>query len=172
MNPTLVEPARPAFPQAAAVERSLEVFGDRVGDPTARVYETLFARFPQMKVHFWRDSDGAIKGSMLSRTFEAILDFVGERRYADRMIMNEVITHEGYDIPRGVFVTFFEVIRDTMADSLGSDWSSEFEQAWSSLLTEIAAYTGAVPDVPGSNPHFALMLSEWEARGLQSTQPA
>jgi hypothetical protein len=33
-----------------------------------------------MQAQFWRDGNGLIKGEMLSRTFAAILDFVGPRR--------------------------------------------------------------------------------------------
>ena len=46
-------------------------------------------------------------GEMLAKVFEAILDFIGERRYAARLIQCEVVTHEGYDVPREIFGTFF-----------------------------------------------------------------
>src|SRR6185437_12316396 len=107
-----------AFGQAAEIERSLELMAKR-GDPTAAVYGRLFAEQPQMQALFWRDADGAIKGEMLSRVFEAILDFIGERRYADHMIGCEIVTHEGYDVPREVFATFFRVVAATARDELG-----------------------------------------------------
>ncbi len=117
----------PAFSGAAQIEASLALFAERCGDPTALVYAQLFARYPQMEVHFWRDTNGAIKGEMLSRTFDAILDFVVERRYADHMIGTEMVTHEGYEIPREIFATFFTVIRDAMRQALGAEWSANFD---------------------------------------------
>jgi hemoglobin-like flavoprotein len=136
----------PAFPRAAEIEQSLELLAEH-GDPTPLVYARLFARHPEMKPHFWRDGDDAIKGEMLARTFEAILDFVGERRYAAMMLGTEMITHEGYDVPREVFATFFATVRDTAREVLGAQWTDGFETAWSELLAEIDGYIG----VPASH---------------------
>jgi hemoglobin-like flavoprotein len=134
----------PAFRRAATIEASLELLAKRCEDPTRLVYATLFSRHPEVEVHFFRDTNGAIRGEMLARTLEAILDFIGERRYSARMFQTELITHEGYDIPRSIFSTFFTVIRDTMKERLKEEWSFEFERAWSELLPEIEAQLEAV----------------------------
>ena len=133
-----------AFPHAAEIERSLELLAER-GDPTPLVYARLFARQPQMQARFWRDADGAIKGEMLSRVFEALLDFIGERRYAHIMIGVELVTHEGYDVPRDVFATFFGVVAETVRDELGPDWTPAMDAAWQDLLAELAGYVAATP---------------------------
>ncbi len=157
--------ATPAFPRADLIEASLELFAERCGDPTALVYSHLFTLYPQMEAHFWRDTNGAIRGEMLSRTFDAILDFVGERRYADHMIGTEMVTHEGYDIPREIFATFFSVIRDAMREALGPDWSEELDSAWRDLLIEIDHFVGVTPRTDVSNPYFQQLLAEFEAKG-------
>jgi hemoglobin-like flavoprotein len=135
-----------AFTHAAEIERSLELFAER-GDPTPLVYSRLFTQHPEMEALFWRDADGAIKGEMLSRVFQAILDFIGERRYADHMIGCEIITHEGYDVPREVFATFFGVVAETLREALGPDWTAQTEVAWTALLAELDAYVQATPRV-------------------------
>jgi hemoglobin-like flavoprotein len=140
----------PAFPRSAEIEQSLELLAEACPDPTPRVYATLFERQPQMKPHFWRDTDDAIKGEMLARTFAAILDFVGERRYADMMIGTEMITHEGYEVPREVFATFFGTVRDTVREVLGPAWTPGFESAWAELLVEIDGYVGVAPPAGGT----------------------
>lgn len=154
--------AAPLFPRAAEIEASLELFAERSGDPTALVYARLFAVHPQMQPYFWRDADGAIKGEMLSRTFEAILDFVGPRRYADHMISAEIITHEGYDVPREVFGTFFGVIRDTAREALGADWTEDFESAWAELLADIERYVQAAPRADFENSYYAGLRDRFE----------
>lgn len=130
--------------RAAEIERSLELLAECCGDPTDRIYARLFDLNPEMRALFWRDSDGAIKGEMLSRAFEAILDFVGDRRYADHMIGTELITHEGYDVPRDVFVTFFAVVADVTREALGSEWSPGIARAWGETLTEIQQFASRV----------------------------
>lgn len=135
----------PAFPQAAEIERSLELLAERCPDPTPAVYERLFVEQPAMKAHFWRDKDGAIRGEMLARVFAAILDFIGERRYADHMIGTEMVTHEGYDIPREVFATFFRTVAETVRQILGPDFTPAMDQAWRDLLAEIDRYVQAAP---------------------------
>ncbi len=135
----------PAFAQAAEIETSLEMLAERCEDPTPLVYERLFKLQPHMEPYFWRDTNGAIKGEMLSRTFAAILDFVGERRYADHMIGTEIITHEGYDVPRDVFATFFSVVRDTVRDVLGEDFSPDLASAWDAMLAEIDGFVRKTP---------------------------
>jgi hemoglobin-like flavoprotein len=133
-----------AFAHAAEIEESLELLAER-GDPTPAVYERLFAEQPQMLALFWRDSDGAIKGEMLSRVFAAILDFVGDRRYADHMIGCEIVTHEGYDVPREVFATFFGVVAATLRDLLGDAWTPQMDVAWTELLADLDSYVQATP---------------------------
>lgn len=135
--------AAPAFAKAADIEASLELAAERCEDLTPLVYAHVFERHPEMKPHFWRDADDAIKGEMLSRTFSAILDFVGERNYADHMILTEMVNHEGYEIPRQVFATFFGFVRDAVREVIGADWTPEFARAWDELLAEIDSYIAA-----------------------------
>ena len=123
-----------------AVETSLQIAGERCPDLTPLVYARLFARHPDMKALFWRDTSGAIKGEMLAKVFEAILDFIGERHYAARLIQCEVVTHEGYDVPREVFGTFFATVAETLRDVLGVEWTDEIDGAWRTLLSELDFY--------------------------------
>lgn len=156
-------PKAPPFEHAAEIERSLDLLAERCGDPTPLIYERLFATHPKMEAHFWRDTNGAVKGEMLARTFEAILDFVGERRYAQHMIGTEMITHEGYDIPREVFITFFGIVRDTAKEVLGAAWTADLEAAWTGMLAEMDDYARATPRTDTSNPYYAARLAEFEA---------
>jgi hemoglobin-like flavoprotein len=126
--------------RATVIEQSLELAAERCPDLTPLVYERLFAQQPQMLALFWRDKNGAIKGEMLARVFEAILDFVGERLYAHHLIQCEVVTHAGYDVPPDVFATFFPVVAETLRDVMGDAWTAEMEQSWESLLADLDFY--------------------------------
>ena len=126
--------------RAALIEQSLELAAERCPDLTPMVYERLFQQQPQMQALFWRDTNGAIKGEMLARVFEAILDFIGERLYAHHLIQCEVVTHAGYDVPPDVFCTFFPVVAETLREAVGEAWTPEMGQAWDSLLADLDFY--------------------------------
>jgi hemoglobin-like flavoprotein len=113
----------------ALIEGSLELAAERCTDLTPLVYARLFAAEPQMEALFWRDTSGKIKGEMLARVFEAILDFVAERQYADHLIEASVLVHTEYDVPPTVFGTFFGVVAATLRDVLGTDWTDGTDAA-------------------------------------------
>jgi hemoglobin-like flavoprotein len=144
-----------SYRYTAGVEASLEQVAERDIDLTPAVYALMFEAFPDTEPYFWRDQDGAIKGEMLSRVFAAILDFVGERRYADNMIETEMVTHEGYDVPREVFATFFGFVARAVSEALGPDWTSDMAEAWREMLADIEAYALGTPRSDVAFPDFA-----------------
>ncbi|HEY3800247.1 MAG TPA: globin [Caulobacteraceae bacterium] len=133
---------------AQAIERSLEIAAERAGDLTARVYALLFERQPEMELLFWRDTSGAIKGEMLMRVFEAILDFIGARQYADHLVSCEVVTHAGYDVPPTVFATFFGLVAEVVQEACGPEWSPAMDAAWRRTLADLDAFVVHPDRVP------------------------
>lgn len=125
---------------SASVEASLEAVTARGLDPTDAIYARMFQAHPGMRPLFWRDDNGAIRGEMLARVFEAILDFIGDRRYADHMIGTEMITHEGYDVPREAFASFFTHVWQGLKDVLGDQWTAEYDAGWAALLADIDGF--------------------------------
>jgi hemoglobin-like flavoprotein len=119
---------------------SLELAAERCEDLTPFVYQRLFREHPEMEPHFWRDKNGAIKGEMLARVIEAILDFIGDRAYAHRLIQCEVVTHAGYDVPPDVFATFFGTVCDTLEEIVGEAWRPDIDAAWRELLADLDYY--------------------------------
>jgi hemoglobin-like flavoprotein len=126
------------------IERSIELAAKRCEDLTPLVYRRLHAMHPETQTMFRSEGGELVKGSMLAMTIEAVLDFAGERRGKFRMIQCEVASHDAYGTPRELFVSFFGVIRDTLRDILGPEWSRDIDAAWDGLLADIAVL--AVPD--------------------------
>ena len=125
---------------AEAIERSLEIAAERGGDLTPVVYGRLFERQPEIEALFWRDNTDAVKGEMLMRVFEAILDFIRARQYADHLIQTEVVTHAGYDVPPDVFATFFGLVAEVVEEVCGADWSPAMSRAWRRTLADLDHY--------------------------------
>jgi hemoglobin-like flavoprotein len=122
------------------IERSLELVAEHAGDVTPLVYDRLFAEQPDAKALFWRDKNDSIKGEMLSQVFEVILDFVGERQYADHLIQTSATVHTEYGVSPDVFRTFFATVAATIRDQLGDRWTPEIAAAWGRVLGEIDTY--------------------------------
>lgn len=139
---------------AALIEASLGLAAERCADPTPLVYARLFAAEPELEPYFWRDTNGTIRGEMLSKVFEAILDFVGPRTYAHQLMTTEMVNHEGFDVPREVFATFFNIVGEVVRELAGDDWTAETAAAWAEMLAEIAAYIGATPRSDVTTPAF------------------
>lgn len=125
---------------AALITESLGLAAERGGDLTEAVYSRLFARQPEMCALFVLDVDGAARGEMLAQVFNAILDFIGERRYAHRLIQAEVVTHEGYNVPPAVFATFFGVVCESVREACGEGWTAAMSEAWRRLLADLDHY--------------------------------
>lgn len=143
IKPDLHGVRRPSPAQADLIVESLELAGERCGDLTPHVYARLFREQPQMEALFGRDTRDQVKGEMLARVIQSILDFLGEQHYAANLIRTEVINHAGFQVPPSVFGTFFETLAATLADVLGEDWTPAMAAAWKGLvanLTEFAAF--------------------------------
>ena len=124
------------------VAQSLELAASRCADLTPLVYQRLFDAHPETRAMFRTQGSELVMGSMLALTTEAILDFAGERSGHFRLIACEVASHDAYGTSRELFIAFFAVIRDTLRDLLGDEWSPDIAQAWDALLVEMDAFAG------------------------------
>ncbi len=122
------------------IEASLEIAAERCEDLTPGVYRRLFTAHPEMEALFLRDSNNLVKGEMLARVIEAILDFAGERHYAATLIQCEVVTHAGYDVPPDIFRLFFGTVAAELREVLGKDWTAPIDEAWGRLLEQLDFY--------------------------------
>ena len=119
------------------ITRSLELVAER-GDPAPLVYARLFAAHPEMEALFFRDKNGSIRGNMLTEAITALLDFAGPDGYGGNLFRAEIVNHDHLGVPPANFVAFFEVMRATFAEILGSDWTPDIDCAWRELLSRVA----------------------------------
>ena len=125
------------------IERSFELAAERCEDLTPLVYRRLFDAHPEARTMFRTEGSELVKGSMLALTIDAILDFVGERTGHFRLIVSEVSSHDVYGTPRELFVSFFDIIAQTLRELLDTDWSDDIDAAWRKLLVDIEALVAA-----------------------------
>ena len=118
------------------VTHSLEIAASRCDDLTPLVYARLFREAPEVEQMFRNDS-GLVRGEMLARALEAILDLADGGDYGANFVASEATTHDGYDVPRDKFVRFFRVIAESVRECVGADWSPQMDTAWRALLARI-----------------------------------
>ena len=116
---------------------SLERLSAVHGDPTQAVYARLLAQRPELESLFVLDRQGAVRGSMLANVFETLLDMAGSRRYGLNAILAERVNHEGIGVSPETFPIFFETVRATASELLGSEWTPDIEAAWRDVLGQI-----------------------------------
>lgn len=132
--------------QNEALSASLELLSERAGDVTEAVYARLFAAHPELESLFSMDTDGGVRGSMLSQAFECLMDLAdGPGTMAETVIRSERVNHDTYEVPSGMFEVFFDIIRDVTKEAAGSDWSPLMEAAWSSVLDNAARLAQPLP---------------------------
>ncbi|WGD56320.1 globin [Bradyrhizobium sp. CB1650] len=124
------------------IEQSFDLAAMRCADLTPLVYQRLFREHPEAQAMFRSQGSEPVKGSMLALTIDAIVDFAGTRSGHFRLIACEAASHDAYGTSRELFIAFFAVIRDTLRDLLGGEWSPDIAQAWDNLLVEIDAFVG------------------------------
>jgi hypothetical protein len=128
----------------AAITASLELAAMRIGDPTAAVYARLFALHPVMEREFWRDTAGNIRGEMLNRSFEVILDLAGPRGWGGQFLATEIHTHSAYGIPPAVFGDFLPIVAAVIRDGCGDGFAPAMAEAWDMVLAEAARLAATI----------------------------
>jgi hemoglobin-like flavoprotein len=128
---------------AERLEHSLELAAARIGDPTARVYRRLFELAPDLEPLFAADRSGSVRGEMLQRAFETLLDLLRGAPYAPGLLATEQINHAQFGVPPARFKLFLVAVADVIRDALGAQWDGAIASAWQAVLARADAACGA-----------------------------
>lgn len=123
----------------ALIERSLEIVVERVGDPGELIYRRLFEQTPELEELFIRDQDGSVRGEMLQRAFETLIDLAHGGHYGRGLIATEWVNHQNIGVPPDQFERFFAIMIDTIRGILADDWTDEVDAAWKALYERLQA---------------------------------
>ena len=138
----------------AAVLRSLELYGEHVGEPTTIIYERFFARYPEAEEMFAYDRH--VEERMMSSVLMMISDLADHTSTIDECLY-WITDHVAWEVSRDMVFDMFEMIHDTICEGLGERWTPEMGTGWHNLLgrmkpamaeriTEIEGYS-RVPDL-------------------------
>lgn len=110
---------------------------ERAGDPTAQVFERLFAEFPETREQFDRDVSGDVRGEMLAMVFDCLMNPAGP--YQSNLVRTERVNHDGFGTTADLFDRFFWIVRDTCRELAAGDWTPEIEAAWTAQIERVLA---------------------------------
>ena len=57
--------------------------------------------------------------------------------YQANLVRAERVNHDGFGTPAEVFDRFFGIVQETCRAILGSDWTPEFEAAWTAQIDRV-----------------------------------
>ncbi len=126
---------------AGQLTKSLELLSEKVGDPSPLIYAELFRRHPEHEERFFMDTDGSVRGEMLSQAFEVLMGTDENRASAKTIATANRFAHDGYDVSESEFNQFFFIIRDVTRDALENQWTAEFENRWADILNKVTGET-------------------------------
>lgn len=131
--------------RSSLIEESFELAAASCDDLTPLVYAQLFRAHPDLLALFGADTGDQVKGEMLAKAIQSILDYIGDHHYAAAFIRTEAINHVGFQVSPAVFTLFFQILAETLADLLGPRWTPAIAGAWGGLLEDLGALV-----VPGT----------------------
>ncbi|MFZ2240700.1 MAG: globin [Gordonia amarae] len=117
-----------------AVLSSLELYGEHVGDPTEAIYQRFFAKYPEAEEMFAHDRP--TEERMMSSVLMMISDLADHTTSAQHSIF-WITDHLAWDVSRDMMFDMFEMIRDTIHDGLGGQWTADMDAGWHDLLDHL-----------------------------------
>ena len=123
----------------------LEHVANRHGDPTAQIYDNLFAAHPETQDMFVLDIDFGVRRNMMQNTLEIIVDYCtageDEAGFALRLEGNR-LNHLGYGVETDMFLKFFAIVAATLQNLVGDYWTAEHAKAWDKMLADFETLQG------------------------------
>ncbi len=118
---------------------TLERVGEICGDPVDLVYEKLFQARPDYEPLFALDTDGGVRGNMLTTSINCILSMVEGGEMTALRIEAAHVHHDGFGLGYDDLDLMFEVMRDAFREILDGEWTDRHAEAWTGMLARLAA---------------------------------
>lgn len=117
------------------IHRCFEEVAQSGVDITPAVYEKFTEAMPQVNQHI-DFMDNRMRGRMLDQIYKLLLEDIDSD-----YLKFETDMHRGYGADSALYRGILEAVKGCMRDSLGENWSKEYESAWDrsidSLVEEI-----------------------------------
>jgi hemoglobin-like flavoprotein len=120
------------------LRESFGVVVERAPDVTARFYQILFERHPQVKPLFGRNS-ARQQEEMLTRALVAVIEHLEDPAWLTGTLRVMGAKHVDYGVTEEMYPWVGESLLATLAEVLGADWTPQVEAAWTAAFGAIAS---------------------------------
>ena len=119
----------------ALVSRSLSFCEDRAGDITPLIYQSFF-ELDTSAASLMEYSDEHIRGRMFASVLELFLS--DDPFESDGFLAWELDNHVStYSVTKDMYESLFRAFIEVVKETLGEDWSTDFERAWTNRIARI-----------------------------------
>jgi hemoglobin-like flavoprotein len=102
-----------------------------------RFYEHLFARHPEVRSMFGRNSQSQ-QEKMLAQALAAVLDHLEDAAWLSKTLGEMGSKHVGYGVKDEMYGWVGDALLVTLAEVAGKEWSAELHVAWADAFNAIA----------------------------------
>lgn len=104
-------------------------------------FERFFAAYPETQTYFAGTDIKSFAVKKLMYVYEFFIDVVAHPKFAEGMLAEEVIRHQGYGLKDAqYYFTLIDCLAATVQDALGDANNAEISQAWEDVGTAFKAY--------------------------------
>lgn len=121
------------------LQSSLELVLENEQNLTLRFYEFLFARYPQVKPLFGRNSQTE-QAKMLQEALVSVVDRLEDGEWVSNTLEAMGDTHVDYEVTEEMYPMVGECLILALKDLSGDAWTAETEQAWSDAYAAISGF--------------------------------
>jgi hemoglobin-like flavoprotein len=116
---------------------SFELVIERAPDLTARFYQIMFTRYPQVRPMFSRNAPEK-QQQMLAQAIAAVVDHLEDAPWLERTLKGMGAKHLEYGVRDEQYAIVGECLLAALADAAGPAWNKELEAAWTEAYGAIA----------------------------------
>ena len=120
-----------------ALRESFALVVERAPDVTARFYDVFFARYPEVRVLFGRNSRQK-QEEMLTKALVAVIDHLEDPSWLGGTLKALGAKHVGYNVTEEMYGWVGECLLITLSDVLGEEWTPRVAKAWTDAYGAIS----------------------------------
>ncbi len=134
----------------ALLRSSFDLLVEREPEIMHRFYEVLFARYPQARSLFGRNS-GPQQERMLASALGSVLEHLEDGPWLQKTLGDLGAKHVGYGVTDEMYAWVGDALLITLAEVAGPDWNIDLYQAWAEAYGAIVGLMLAGADA--AYPH-------------------